>query len=315
MRLPLGAAVLGVLALIPFAYATDSDATSGDGTSPEVVIQHRGIAVTVDDVSEYLRGKLAPSAYVSALDRVGTVGNSVGNIYLARRVAEIAAAQALLSPAERKFLSTYSIEKASMSALLEREVSLLTEQADWEALAKEEYLARQEEFAGSREVSVAHLLLKSSGRGFRNLMALVSEVDAKLAAGQTVIELAPVYSEDDSVERNGGRLGFIRPGQTAPQFEEAAFSLTEVGEMSEPVLTNFGVHFIELIEEKPAQPIPYESVRMGLIKELKKRYSADFRSQVLQPIRAELPGEATANLDAYAPLVLEKLQQTPSREN
>jgi len=48
---------------------------------------------------------------------------------------------------------------------------------------------------------------------------------------------------DCSSARNGGDLGFFGPGQMQKPFEDATFALS-VGEMSEPIFTDSGVHII-----------------------------------------------------------------------
>ncbi|RDX46712.1 rotamase-domain-containing protein [Lentinus brumalis] len=55
-------------------------------------------------------------------------------------------------------------------------------------------------------------------------------------------ELASKYSDDSSHSR-GGDLGFFKPGQMQKPFEEATFAL-KVGEISDIVSTNSGVHLI-----------------------------------------------------------------------
>jgi peptidyl-prolyl cis-trans isomerase SurA len=52
------------------------------------------------------------------------------------------------------------------------------------------------------------------------------------------------YSDDGSAI-NGGYLGTFGPGEMTLAFEDAAFSLEE-GEISEPVVTPFGIHIIKL---------------------------------------------------------------------
>ncbi|MDP3970302.1 MAG: peptidylprolyl isomerase [bacterium] len=64
-------------------------------------------------------------------------------------------------------------------------------------------------------------------------------------------ELAQRFSQDGSAS-NGGELGFFTKGMMVPEFEAAAFALTEVGEVSDIVETDFGFHVIQLIERKDA---------------------------------------------------------------
>lgn len=58
----------------------------------------------------------------------------------------------------------------------------------------------------------------------------------------TFEELASKFSDCSSASK-GGDLGFFSTGQMQKPFEEAAFALN-VGELSEPVFTDSGVHII-----------------------------------------------------------------------
>ncbi len=49
--------------------------------------------------------------------------------------------------------------------------------------------------------------------------------------------------------KNGGFLGYFGRGQMVPEFEKKAFSM-EVGEISNPVRTNFGWHIIKIVDKR-----------------------------------------------------------------
>lgn len=49
--------------------------------------------------------------------------------------------------------------------------------------------------------------------------------------------------------KNGGNLGYFGRGQMVPEFEKKAFSM-EVGEICNPIMTQFGWHIIRVIDKK-----------------------------------------------------------------
>jgi peptidyl-prolyl cis-trans isomerase C len=65
----------------------------------------------------------------------------------------------------------------------------------------------------------------------------------KLDAGQKFESLAREFSECPS-KKKGGDLGFFTRGKMVPEFERAVLSL-KVGQISEPVKTQFGWHLIK----------------------------------------------------------------------
>jgi len=60
---------------------------------------------------------------------------------------------------------------------------------------------------------------------------------------------AILYSDDPGSAANGGELGWVEPGMMVPEFEQAAFSLP-VGQISDLVETQYGIHIIEVMEKK-----------------------------------------------------------------
>lgn len=74
----------------------------------------------------------------------------------------------------------------------------------------------------------------------------IDEIYAKVKAGEDFAKLASEYSEDGS-KANGGSLGWVDANVNyVPEFKAAMLKL-KVGEISEPVKTQFGYHIIKMV--------------------------------------------------------------------
>ncbi|RTZ59810.1 MAG: molecular chaperone SurA [Gammaproteobacteria bacterium] len=94
---------------------------------------------------------------------------------------------------------------------------------------------------------VRHILLRPN-----ELMSLedaknkLLQLRERINNGEDFAELARAHSADKGSASKGGDLGWIGPGVTVKPFEEAVRNL-QVGDISEPVRTAFGVHLIQVL--------------------------------------------------------------------
>ncbi|WP_447893999.1 peptidylprolyl isomerase [Vreelandella sp. GE22] len=82
---------------------------------------------------------------------------------------------------------------------------------------------------------------------------------ARLQQGEAFGAVARELSDDRGSAMNGGDLGWVRPGQTVPAFEEAMNDLS-AGQVSAPVRSQFGYHIIEVLDRR-RQDVTDESRR------------------------------------------------------
>jgi len=113
--------------------------------------------------------------------------------------------------------------------------------------------SHRRQFDGTK-VSVRHILLRPEADDPRAIEGLVKQARAireAIGSGKMSFEeAARKYSAAPSAAK-GGRLGWIaRRGAMVEAFSRAAFAL-EVGRVSKPVTTRFGVHLIRCDETKP----------------------------------------------------------------
>ena len=99
------------------------------------------------------------------------------------------------------------------------------------------------------QIGARHILIRTteevSADSARQVIEMLRD---RVAAGEDFAALARQYSDDTGSGAQGGDLGTFGRGRMVPPFEEAAFALTTVGELSGPVESRFGVHLIQLTD-------------------------------------------------------------------
>jgi peptidyl-prolyl cis-trans isomerase SurA len=87
--------------------------------------------------------------------------------------------------------------------------------------------------------------------------AKLSEFKRDVVAGKAdFASLARAYSQDGSAAQ-GGDLGWASPGMFVPEFEDVMNRL-EPSQVSDPLVSRFGVHLIQLMERRKATLNPRE---------------------------------------------------------
>jgi parvulin-like peptidyl-prolyl isomerase len=122
------------------------------------------------------------------------------------------------------------------------------------------------EFDGT-ELRVAHILLKPAKADDRAVLQETlqgaEEIRAAIAEGKLSFAEAARKHSVSPTAAEGGDIGFIgRRGPMPEPFSAAAFALKE-GEVSQPVVTPFGVHLLRVLETKAGQTA-WEDVRGDL---------------------------------------------------
>ena len=253
-----------------------------------VVLSKHGVDISFEEAYRYSVRHTNPSAYEASMSRPQATYRVLENLYVLKRVKAIAEQSSLMTPNEREYL----VEDIYRRTLLERYLSDGIGQRmaaiDWEGLAAAEYAQRKDEFVRPEEVRVEHLLVGIEEVPFDEFVSKVTTVRSLIDSGADFQDLISTYSDDPSAERNGGDLGFFTSQRMQPTFSAAAFSLIEPGDMTGPVMTRFGAHFIRLIARRSEETMTFESVRAALIKEVKKSTEARLREELLSEFRAEI---------------------------
>lgn len=106
------------------------------------------------------------------------------------------------------------------------------------------------------EINASHLLVKTtaSSSAKDTLKALTKIIDArnKIRNGEDFVEIAKIYSEDPSVAKNEGNLGYFSAFGMVYPFESVAYN-TPVDSVSQPFKTRFGYHIIKVNDIRKAK--------------------------------------------------------------
>lgn len=129
---------------------------------------------------------------------------------------------------------------------------------------------------GSRQVGHIMILSNQKEEAQGTPEERINDIYQKIQQGEEFETLAKQFSDDKSSANNGGKLAPFQSGElSSPEFEEQAFSLTEIGQISKPFKSQFGWHIVKLYEIHPVET--FDVMRPELEAKVKK----DSRSQLI----------------------------------
>ncbi len=137
------------------------------------------------------------------------------------------------------------------------------------AAARDYYQQNLSEYRLPERVKATHILIKTDTRSDDEAQELAKQVRAEALAGKdSFADLAKKYSEDSSVQRNNGDLGFFTRGKMAKPFEDAVFAMQKSGEISSVIKTQFGYHIIRFDQKQSGRVQPFTAVKETIKKQL-----------------------------------------------
>jgi peptidyl-prolyl cis-trans isomerase C len=139
------------------------------------------------------------------------------------------------------------------------------------------------EFTPADEIRASHILVADE--------AEANAIKAQLDGGADFATLAKEKSIDPGAA-NGGDLGFFGKGMMVAPFEMAAFALTDVGQISAPVQSQFGWHIIRLEEKRQSAPPAFEQVAGQLQQQLLMSTFDDTVARLMDGVAIDIPDAA-----------------------
>ena len=138
--------------------------------------------------------------------------------------------------------------------------------------------ANKANFSNPPTANAKHILVDTEEKA--------NEILAQIKAGEVTFEDAARAHSTCPSKDQGGDLGTFGRGQMVPEFEAATFAM-EVGDISDPVKTQFGYHIIKL-EAKNEESIPtYEEVADKVEKTLMFQKQGEVYQAKLNEVKAK----------------------------
>lgn len=137
-----------------------------------------------------------------------------------------------------------------------------------------------------KQTKARHILIKSDEfLSPTEAIQRINRIRERIVAGEDFSVLAKDNSDDPVSSINGGDLGWLNPGETVQEFERAMYKLN-VGEMSEPIRTPFGVHLIQVLDRRQ-QELNEEIGRSSALAQIRARKSDERYEEWLRRLRDE----------------------------
>lgn len=144
------------------------------------------------------------------------------------------------------------------------------------------YEKHKEKFVTEEMVKASHILVDSEENA--------NEVLEDITDGLPFEDAAAQYSSCPS-KQEGGALGQFGKGQMVKEFEDAVFAM-QVGEISEPVKTQFGYHIIKLTDHTPKRDANlddvYQEVKDACFMEKQDKIFSDKKTELSNKYSIEI---------------------------
>ncbi|KKA43978.1 MULTISPECIES: peptidylprolyl isomerase [unclassified Salinivibrio] len=168
------------------------------------------------------------------------------------------------------------------------------------------YQENQSQYGSQERRKVSHILIEGTGDEAK---AKAQQALERLNQGAAFAALAKEMSDDTFSAEQGGSLDWIEPDVMDPAFEKAAYALSEKGDVSGLVQSDFGYHIIRLDDIDPADVTPLAEVKDDIRTELQQARAAD-RFYAQSTTLAEVAFEEANGLEPAADAVNSKVQYT-----
>src|ERR1700674_269826 len=169
-------------------------------------------------------------------------------------------------------------------------------------MLKQQYQANIQQYQVPNRVHVEHILFMTVSKTdaeVEEIKKKAEDVLSQVKKGGKFEDLAKRYSEDPGSKDKGGDLSWVTQGQTVPEFEKTAFTLSP-GQVSDLVKTQYGFHIIKVMEKETARTKPFDEVKDSLRAPLLLTQADKLASDTADKLSAAIRQSSKISLDDLA---------------
>jgi hypothetical protein len=279
-------------------------ANAGDEMSARILIETDAFTITERDLFMYL--KPTEDEETSELDWGSRerVREGLQQLYALNVLRIDAEAANTLTAEEQRWIARHEVSMSLVRQYLADQVAREAEEIDFERLAREYYVANKHEFRTPERRTLRALLIRTDCRSPEEAVTIASELLSGVQTEEQFEAVIRERTEDAVAAQSGGLMPNVVRGDTVTEFEEAAFSLENPGDISDPVVSEFGAHVVQLLSILPPAQVEFAAVRDRLISKL----DAEEQNKILATLRMEArerrPDGLVLNMEALEDLVL-----------
>lgn len=143
------------------------------------------------------------------------------------------------------------------------------------------------------EISVAHIMIyKKSSNSKEKITKILDSINK----GSSFESMAKLYSQDKRSAARGGVLNKFSSGQiNSIPFENAAFSLKNIGDISNPIETKFGWHIIKLLSRNEIKS--FDELKPSILSKIRRGARNEYISNSFNQFLDEKYNLSTENID------------------
>lgn len=263
-----------------FSIAFENGKESVDPPPDEILIEGGEVQLTRTELMLYLE-LIAIESELTIGDLSGQrVSQALLELYGLKTIDADAVRSGVYSLEMEAWLPHHLLAMHRVARFIDLSVARAMNETDWESEARDYYAGNAEMFQVAESVSIRTLLIRTSQRPLEEALSIANSLLTDRLPKESFESLVMEYSEDEVGRVSGGVMENVVKGDTVPSFEDAAFSLTQPGQLSPPVVSPFGVHLIKLLSKSLPRKASFDEVSADIISYLKKIRADEYRKSI-----------------------------------